>query len=79
MSLLKSSGAQERQVDEPLESSLFRAEAIIHVELEAFPEPKALLPSDLKALVSKHGNYVAVGRLIGASACFVSQNLKRLT
>lgn len=47
------------------------------MEFDAFPEPKALSPQNLRDLAFKYGSYVAVGRLIGASECFVRQNQKR--
>lgn len=73
---MKKIGARERQVGEPLRSSLFRVEAILQVEFEAYPEPKTLLPQDLKALRDKYGDSTAVGRRIGASEGFVRQKLK---
>ena len=37
---------------------------IIVFEIEAYPEPKALRPSDLQVLVERYGGYVQAARAI---------------
>jgi len=54
-----------------------QVEAILQVELEAFPEPKALFPSDLRYLADKLGGYAQAARWIGTSEAFVRQNVQK--
>ena len=59
--------AQSRKVGEPA--------AVVCVEFEAYPEPKALLPAELSELVVLHGTTQKVAYHIGASEAFVRQNM----
>ncbi len=70
-------GAQASEVSEPrdlISDNLIRSEAILQMEFEAYPEPKALSSEDLRGLIDKHGSYAEVGRQLGSSPCFVRQN-----
>ena len=69
------------QVDEVLEHLELRlspsSRTVIVLEIEAYPEPKALNPADLKELTSLHGGYKQTARAIGGvSEGFVRQNVK---
>lgn len=70
-------GAQETEVEEPRSASeinLLRSEVVFQVEFDAYAEPKALLPEDLRVLLDKYGRFSSVSHLIGASEAFVRQN-----
>jgi hypothetical protein len=45
------------------------------LELEAYPEPKALRPEELRLLATEKGGSQAAADFIGASEAFVRQNL----
>ena len=48
---------------------------ILAVEAEAYPEPKALNSTELRALVQIHGGFAQVARAIrGVSEGFIRQN-----
>jgi len=47
---------------------------VLVAELEAWPEPKALAPSALRALMGRFGGSHGAARIIGASEAFVRQN-----
>ena len=64
-------GARVEQVDEPHSASV-----VVCSELDAYPEPKVLSPDQLQALYERYGTFVAAGKVIGSSPCFVRQNLK---
>jgi hypothetical protein len=63
-------GAQVEQVDEPNSSRV-----LVCIEVEAYPEPKTLLPAELKALHVRFKSFTRAGDAIGTSEGFVRQNL----
>ena len=63
-------GARVQEVDEPF------SRAIICIELEAYSEPRALLPNQLSHLLKLYGSYVRTAEVIGASEGFVRQAVK---
>ena len=48
--------------------------AVAVFEFEAYPEPKVLTPSDLRALYSRYKSFNRVAEMIGASEAFARQN-----
>jgi hypothetical protein len=64
-------GARVEQVDEHL-----FAMVVVTFEFEAYPEPKVLLPIELKALHDRYESFYKVGDAIGASEGFARQNAK---
>ncbi|MNJ94887.1 hypothetical protein D3C87_125910 [compost metagenome] len=64
-------GARVAVVDEPL---LGNVQALIEIEFDETPEPKALLPADLLQLVKVYGSYLKAAVAIGASEAFIRQN-----
>jgi hypothetical protein len=63
-------GAQVEKVDEPL----FASSPIFVFEMEAYPEAKALLGTDLRRLHRVFGSWYRVAELVGSSEAFVRQN-----
>lgn len=49
---------------------------VVWVEFEAYPEPKALRPEELAAIVSVQGATQEAANHIGASEAFVRQNMR---
>ena len=49
-------------------------ELVVIAEFEAWPEPKALSPSQLRALMKRYRNSYKAAEVIGASEAFVRQN-----
>ncbi len=62
------SGARVEQVDEPLTTFI--------IELEAYPEAKALSPKELSQLYRALGSFKKVAEVIGSSESFATQNVK---
>ena len=62
---------------EPVFSNLTpSARTVITFEIESYPEPKALSPSELRALVERYRGFKQTARAIGdVSEGFVRQNL----
>jgi hypothetical protein len=65
-------GGRERKVGELLGNV---NEAVVVVEVEAYPEPKALLPDELAGLKRRLGTDRKVAEHIGGSRAFVTENL----
>ncbi len=63
-------GAEVDEVDE----RNFGPRAVVVFEFEAYPEPKVLTPSDLRALYSRYKSFKRVAEVIGASEAFARQN-----
>jgi hypothetical protein len=66
-------GAVKAKVCEPL---CARDELVLAAEFEAWPEPKALTPPALRALMERFGGSCRAAAVIGASEAFVRQNGK---
>lgn len=58
-------GAEVDEVDEPDFSGL-----VVIFELPAYPEPKSLTPSELRALYAQYKSFYRVAEVIGASEGF---------
>jgi len=63
-------GRELEQVDEPRATFIF--------EIEAYPEPRSLSASQLKALYQQFGTNLRVAEHIGSSLNFVRDNRKKL-
>ncbi|MGZ3797665.1 MAG: hypothetical protein ACXVB1_14940 [Pseudobdellovibrionaceae bacterium] len=77
---LVAGGAQVSEVGEPLldlNYGLFRSQVIIQFEFEEIPEPKGLLPAELRQITKKYGSYVKAAEAIGASEAFVRLNAQK--
>ena len=72
-----SSGAQVVKVDAPANSPFTEYFTVLTVEIEAYPEPKVLLPNELRRLMDRFDNSIQVGNHIGASSAFVRENLNK--
>jgi len=70
-------GAQDNKVHEHLGLNLSPGgRTVITFEIEAYPEPKVLSPSELCGLVARYGGFKQTARAIGdVSEGFVRQNL----
>ncbi len=66
---LKKNGAEVDEVDE----RNFGPRAVICFEFEAYPEPKILNLTELRALYDRYGSYYEVADAIGTSESFARQ------
>jgi hypothetical protein len=62
----------EEEVDEPNCSG-----PVVIFELPAYPEPKSLIPAELRALYVTYRSYYRVAEVIGASEGFALQNMAK--
>lgn len=62
--------AREPQIEEPV---LTAKSVLFELEVEEVAEPRALLSSDLRKLVSEYGSFVKAAKTIEALEVFVRQ------
>lgn len=67
-------GARKTEVEEPVFTS---RPVLFEFEVDEVAEPKALLPKELRLLISMHGSSEKASKAIGASEAFVRQNSRR--
>ena len=71
LEIRKKDGARVDEVDEHR-----FGRAVVVFEFEAYPEPKILLSTELRALHARYKSFYRVGDAIGASEGFARQNSK---